>query len=59
MATLRHRARRQLAVIFQRFNLVQRISALDNIPAGRLAHIGAWRGVVHRFAQSPENSSRQ
>jgi phosphonate transport system ATP-binding protein len=52
VAALRHRARRQVAVIFQRFNLVQRLSALDNVLAGRLGHVRAWRGITRRFERA-------
>ncbi|MGF6768069.1 phosphonate transport system ATP-binding protein [Paraburkholderia sp. GAS199] len=52
VAALRHRARRQVAVIFQRFNLVQRLSVLDNVLAGRLGHVPAWRGMTRRFARA-------
>jgi phosphonate transport system ATP-binding protein len=52
VAALRHRARRQVAVIFQRFNLVQRLTALDNVLAGRLGHVGAWRGMTRRFGRA-------
>ncbi len=49
IATLHGRARRRVAVVFQQFNLVNRISALDNVLAGRLGHVPAWRGVLRRF----------
>jgi phosphonate transport system ATP-binding protein len=52
VSALRHRARRQVAVIFQRFNLVQRLSALDNVLAGRLGHVKAWRGMMRRFERA-------
>jgi phosphonate transport system ATP-binding protein len=48
---LRGRARRRVAVIFQQFNLVGRISALDNVLAGRLGHVPAWRGIMHSFGR--------
>jgi phosphonate transport system ATP-binding protein len=54
LAALRHRARRKVAVIFQRFNLVQRLSALDNVLAGRLGHVSAWRGITRRFERADQ-----
>lgn len=54
LAALRHRARRKVAVIFQRFNLVQRLSALDNVLAGRLGHVSAWRGIARRFERADQ-----
>ncbi len=46
---LHGRARRRIAVVFQQFNLVSRLSALDNVLAGRLGHVPVWRGVLRRF----------
>jgi len=43
------RQRRGLAVVFQQFNLIGRVSAIDNVLAGRLGHVAAWRGWVRRF----------
>ena len=49
IATLQGRARRRIAVVFQQFNLVSRLTALDNVLAGRLGHVSAWRGCLRRF----------
>ncbi|MDR5759330.1 phosphonate ABC transporter ATP-binding protein [Caballeronia sp. LZ035] len=49
---LRHRTRRQVAVIFQHLHLVPRLSALDNVLAGRLGHVSAWRGIARRFERA-------
>jgi phosphonate transport system ATP-binding protein len=49
IATLRGKARRRVAVVFQQFNLVGRITALDNVLAGRLGYAAIWRGLLHRF----------
>ncbi len=43
-------ARREVALIFQQFNLVRRISALQNVLGGRLAFVPAWRVLSRRFA---------
>ncbi len=51
VATLHGRARRHIAVVFQQFNLVNRLSALDNVLAGRLGHVRAWRGWTRRFSR--------
>jgi len=42
------RARRDLALIFQQFNLVRRLSALDNVVVGHLAELPSWRVVTRR-----------
>ena len=52
VAQLHGRERRHIAVVFQQFNLVSRISALDNVLAGRLGHVSAWRGWTKRFSRA-------
>ncbi len=52
VSELRGRARRRVAVIFQQFNLVGRLSALANVLAGRLGHVPAWRGIARSFERS-------
>jgi len=46
------RARRELALIFQQFNLIRRLSALENVLVGRLAHVPTWRVVLRRFTRA-------
>ena len=45
-------ARQEMALIFQQFNLVRRLTAHHNVLAGRLAHVPAWRVVSRRFARA-------
>ena len=52
VAHLHGRERRHIAVVFQQFNLVSRLSALDNVLAGRLGHVAAWRGWTRHFKRS-------
>lgn len=52
VARLHGRARRKVAVVFQQFNLVSRLSALQNVLAGRLGHVPSWRGWTRRFARA-------
>src|SRR5215472_13342733 len=40
---------REVAVVFQQFNLVSRLTALDNVLAGRLGYVPGWRGWLRRF----------
>jgi phosphonate transport system ATP-binding protein len=42
-------ARREVGLIFQQFNLIRRLSALDNVLAGRLADVPTWRVMLRRF----------
>jgi phosphonate transport system ATP-binding protein len=44
-------ARREIGVVFQQFNLVRRLSALDNVLAGRLASTPFWRVAARAFAE--------
>ena len=44
-------ARQEMALIFQQFNLVRRITAHHNVLAGRLAHAPAWRVALRRFGR--------
>ena len=45
-------ARHEIALIFQQFNLVRRLTAHHNVLAGRLATVSTWRVLVGRFAKS-------
>ena len=52
VARLQWRERRRIAVVFQQFNLVNRLNALDNVLAGRLGYVSAWRGWLRRFERA-------
>jgi len=58
-AAAQGRERRRVAVIFQQFNLVRRLSALDNVLAGRLGHVPAWRGWTRRFDTADQRLALQ
>jgi phosphonate transport system ATP-binding protein len=51
VAELHGRERRRIAVVFQQFNLVGRLTALQNVLAGRLGYVPAWRGWLRRFTR--------
>lgn len=42
------RARSDVGLIFQQYNLVRRLSALDNVLIGRLASMPTWRALLRR-----------
>ena len=42
------RARCDTAMIFQQYNLVRRLSAVDNVVVGRLRDLPAWRAALRR-----------
>ena len=41
----------RIAMVFQQFALVDRLSVLDNVLAGRLGAVPLWRGVLRHFSQ--------
>ncbi len=43
------RLRRRIGMIFQEFNLVNRMSVMDNVLSGRLGYTGAWRSLFKAF----------
>jgi phosphonate transport system ATP-binding protein len=49
VSSLRSRERRGIAMVFQQFNLVNRLTAKQNVLAGRLGHVPAWRGWLRSF----------
>jgi phosphonate transport system ATP-binding protein len=42
-------ARRNIGLVFQHHNLIRRLSALDNVLAGRLGHAPMWRVALRAF----------
>ena len=48
-------ARRELGLVFQSYNLVRRLSALQNVLVGRLADVPAWRVVLRRFPAAEQD----
>jgi phosphonate transport system ATP-binding protein len=46
------RVRRDVGVIFQQFNLVNRLSVLRNVLAGRLGKTPFWRGTLGLFTRA-------
>jgi phosphonate transport system ATP-binding protein len=45
---LRH-ARRHIGMVFQEYNLVERLTVMENLLCGRLGYVGAWRAWRRKF----------
>ena len=45
------RLRRHLGMIFQEFNLINRLSVMDNVLSGRLGYVGSLRSVFRVFSR--------
>jgi len=44
--------RREIGMIFQQFNLIGRVSAIDNVLAGRIGHAPTWRVALRCFSRA-------
>lgn len=53
LTTLRGRdlraARRKIGMVFQGFNLVDRLTVMENVQSGRLGYISTWAAVTRRY----------
>jgi phosphonate transport system ATP-binding protein len=46
---LRH-ARRRIGMVHQEYNLVERLSVMENVLSGRLGYLPAWKAWLRKFA---------
>ena len=46
------RERRSIGMVFQQFNLVKRLSALENVLVGRLGYMDSWRSTLKMYTRS-------
>jgi phosphonate transport system ATP-binding protein len=47
-AALRH-ARRHIGMVFQEYNLVERLTVMENLLSGRLGYVSAWQAWRRKF----------
>ncbi len=43
------RARRRMGMIFQEYNLVERLTVMENVLSGRLGYVGFWRAYLRNY----------
>jgi phosphonate transport system ATP-binding protein len=43
--------RRNIGMVFQQFNLVRRLTALENVLSGRLGYVSPWRSTLSAYSQ--------
>lgn len=46
-----HKARREMGMIFQEYNLVERLTVMENLLSGRLGYVPFFRAMFRRFPQ--------
>jgi phosphonate transport system ATP-binding protein len=45
-------ARRRIGMVFQEYNLVERLTVMENLLSGRLGYVSAWRAFRRKFSNA-------
>jgi phosphonate transport system ATP-binding protein len=45
------KARRRIGMVFQEYNLVERLTVMENLLSGRLGYVPVWRAWLRKFPQ--------
>ena len=53
------RARREVAMIFQQFNLIRRLNGIENVLAGRLPTVPTWRVLTRSFVKADRQKASE
>ena len=53
------KARRQIGMVFQQFNLVKRSKVVTNVLAGRLGYTSGWRSLTQGFGTEDRQKARE
>ena len=46
-------ARRRIGMVFQEYNLVERLTVIENLLCGRLGYVPVWRAWLRKFPHEP------
>ena len=49
--------RRQVAMVFQEYNLVERLSVIENVLSGRLGYMSSWQAWRRKYSQQDINTA--
>ena len=49
--------RRQVAMVFQEYNLVERLSVIENVLSGRLGYMSSWQAWRRNYSQEDINNA--